>query len=193
MYNDAAPKPEPVMLDTLNPYDDFDLKPQDGMEIYDHVDYSFNLDLTMNNLGDGASYAFFNDITYVQPQVPTLYSTLTTGPNASNPAVYGSQTNAFVLEKDEIIEIVLNNYDTGKHPFHLHGHNFQVVVRSPDDGGAYNSKNQTYFPQTPIRRDTLVVYPNSHFVVRFKADNPGIWFFHCHIRTLTSIHKSGTD
>ncbi len=32
-----------------------------------------------------------------------------------------------------------------------------------------------------MRRDTLVVKPNGFFVVRFVADNPGIWLFHCHI------------
>lgn len=43
------------MLDEFAPFDDFTLVPQDGMEIYDHVDYSFNLDLKMANLGDGAN------------------------------------------------------------------------------------------------------------------------------------------
>jgi iron transport multicopper oxidase len=26
-----------------------------------------------------------------------------------------------------------------------------------------------------------VVPPQGYFVVRFVADNPGVWFFHCHI------------
>lgn len=32
-----------------------------------------------------------------------------------------------------------------------------------------------------MRRDTLVVRPMSNFVIRFRADNPGVWLFHCHI------------
>lgn len=117
--------------------------------------------------------AFFNDISYTRPVVPTLYSALTTGADAANVAVYGSNTNAFLLKKDEIVEIILNNDDGGKHPFHLHGHNFQAVVRSDDDWGHYDSNNHTAFPSMPIRRDTLMVRPTSNFVIRFKADNPG--------------------
>ncbi|SSD62075.1 uncharacterized protein SCODWIG_03837 [Saccharomycodes ludwigii] len=30
-------------------------------------------------------------------------------------------------------------------------------------------------------RDTFYVRPLSSFVIRFMADNPGVWFFHCHI------------
>lgn len=98
---------------------------------------------------------------------------MTTGEYASNPIVYGEFTNSFVLAKDEIVEIILNNDDPGKHPFHLHGHNFQTVVRSDDNTGHYNPVNESDFPARPMRRDTLMVRPNSNFVVRFKADNPG--------------------
>jgi iron transport multicopper oxidase len=32
-----------------------------------------------------------------------------------------------------------------------------------------------------MRRDTLMVRPNGNMVLRFRADNPGVWLFHCHI------------
>lgn len=117
--------------------------------------------------------AFFNGITYVMPKVPTLYSVLSTGSAASDPAIYGTNTHVFVLQKGDIIDIVLNNDDTGKHPFHLHGHAFQVISRSAENAGHYNASNHTAFPQTPMRRDTLYVLGGGHFVVRFRADNPG--------------------
>jgi iron transport multicopper oxidase len=44
-----------------------------------------------------------------------------------------------VLEKDQIVDIVINNLDPGKHPFHLHGHNFQAVWRSDDDAGPFST------------------------------------------------------
>jgi iron transport multicopper oxidase len=76
--------------------------------------------------------AFFNDITYVAPKVPTLYSVLTTGDAATNPAVYGRDTHTFVLEQGQVVEIVLNNDDAGKHPFHLHGEfHFRELERLP--------------------------------------------------------------
>ena len=118
-------------------------------------------------------------MTYVPPKVPTLYSVLSTGTSATNAAIYGSNTNAFVLNKDDVIEIVLNSNDPGKHPFHLHGHAFQAVYRGDDNAGVY-SDNVT-FSHTPMRRDTFMVRPQSFIVLRFKADNPGVWLFHCHI------------
>ncbi|KJX95791.1 iron transport multicopper oxidase fet3 like protein [Zymoseptoria brevis] len=182
VYDQSKPLPEPTKLENWDAqYDDFDLVPQDGMELLDKVDYSFNLDLSMINLGDGANYAAFNDISYVRPKVPTLYSALTTGVDAANGTVYGTDTNPFVLNKMDVIEIVLNNDDPGKHPFHLHGHDFQVIQRAPEEDGFYQPNNHSVFPSKPMRRDTVWVRPNSNFVIRFRADNPGIWLFHCHI------------
>lgn len=115
----------------------------------------------------------------MRPKVPTLFTALTTGVNATQSEIYGVNSHVFVLNKDEIVDIVLNNLDPGKHPFHLHGHNFQVLARSDDDEGNY-AYNVT-FPTIPMRRDTVLVRPNGNFVLRFKADNPGVWFFHCHL------------
>jgi iron transport multicopper oxidase len=55
MYDDKVVKPSPVLLETFEPFDDYTLVPQDRLEIYSNVDYSFNLDLKMDNLGDGAN------------------------------------------------------------------------------------------------------------------------------------------
>ncbi|KAF2165202.1 multicopper oxidase [Zasmidium cellare ATCC 36951] len=182
VYDQSKDLPEPAVLDSWDAqFDDVDLVPQDGEELYGEPAMSFDLDLQMDNLGDGANYAFFNGITYVRPKVPTLYSALTTGNYATNASVYGRDTNSFVLPHNAIIQIVLNSNDPGKHPFHLHGHNFQVLYRSPDDWGFYDPNNRTDFPAKPMRRDTFWVRPNGNFVVRFRADNPGIWLFHCHL------------
>lgn len=96
-----------------------------------------------------------------------------------NPVIYGPNTNAFILGKNQVIEIVLNNNDPGKHPFHLHGHNFQAVVRSAANASSYVG-NET-LPAVPMRRDTFMVQPNGNIVLRFRADNPGVWLFHCHV------------
>ncbi|KAK3604615.1 hypothetical protein CHS0354_027469, partial [Potamilus streckersoni] len=35
--------------------------------------------------------------------------------------------------------------------------------------------------QNPMHKDTVMVHGgNTYTIIRFKADNPGIWFFHCH-------------
>lgn len=119
--------------------------------------------------------AFFNDVTYTTPVVPTLYSVLTTGEAATNATVYGDYTNSYVLNKGDVVEIILNNNDPGKHPFHLHGHNFQAVYRAPPNAGFFNAKEVSTdkFAAKPMRRDVFMVNPNGNFVARFVADNPG--------------------
>jgi iron transport multicopper oxidase len=32
-----------------------------------------------------------------------------------------------------------------------------------------------------MRRDTVLVHPDGNMVLRFRADNPGVWLFHCHL------------
>lgn len=184
VYDDSKPKSEAKTVDSFDAqFDDFNLVPYDKANIYTNVSRSITLDMKMDNLNDGANYAFFNGITYVTPKVPTLYTTLSTGANATNPAIYGTNTNSFVLAQNEVIEIILNNDDPGKHPFHLHGHAFQVVARSEEEAGFFNATNstQTDFAPVPMRRDTVLVRPNGYIVLRFQSDNPGIWLFHCHL------------
>ncbi|KAL7624080.1 hypothetical protein AAE478_005637 [Parahypoxylon ruwenzoriense] len=110
----------------------------------------------------------------MSPKVPTLYSALSAGEMATNPTVYGSFTNTFILEKGEIVQIIVNNLDTGRHPFHLHGHHFQAIYRSEEDAGTFEDSNVTEadYQITPMRRDTLVLYPTGNIVLRFRADNP---------------------
>ena len=105
------------------------------------------------------------------PKVPSLYTALSADKATMSQEIYGSATNSMVLKKGEVIEIVLNNLDPGKHPFHLHGHAFQAVVRSNEEAGAF--VNNETFPVSPMRRDTIVVRPNGNIVLRFRADNPG--------------------
>lgn len=114
--------------------------------------------------------------------MPSLYSALTVGKeHAADPRVYGTHTISHVLGHNEVIQIVLNNGDDGTHPFHLHGHNFQLLYRSPEDAGVFIEDESITFPTVPMRRDTVVVRGNGNIVLRFRADNPGVWLFHCHI------------
>jgi iron transport multicopper oxidase len=53
-------------------------------------------------------------VNYVPPKVPTLYTALSTGDNATNALIYGSHTNSFVLAQNQVVEIILNNDDPGK-------------------------------------------------------------------------------
>ncbi|KAJ0139797.1 hypothetical protein HZ326_17293 [Fusarium oxysporum f. sp. albedinis] len=170
VYDEEKPLPKQSVVYDFDPYDDMDLVPYDEMVRLPEPSRSIELDVIMDNLRDGANYAFFNNITYRAPKVPTLYTALTSGKQATNPQIYGTYTHSFVLQKDEIVQLVINNRDDGRHPFHLHGHHFQVLHRSDDDAGDFDGSVE--FAETPMRRDTVVVNGNGNVVLRFKADNP---------------------
>ncbi|OAP56204.1 hypothetical protein AYL99_09383 [Fonsecaea erecta] len=185
VYDADKPLPKPKFIDEFEPFDDMELIPTDGEELLEDPDLVVQLDVAMDNLGDGANYAFFSGITYVRPKVPSLYTALTTGDLAADPTVYGVNTHPYVLGHNQVVEIVLNNQDPGKHPFHLHGHAFQAIVRGEEESGDYDANavmdGSLVLPRRPMRRDTLLVRPNGHIVMRFRSDNPGVWLFHCHI------------
>ena len=185
VYDRSAPMPNATDIAEFDPFDDVLLVPTDQEALYEDPTQSYTIEMKMDNLGDGANYAFFNNITFVRPKVPTLYSVLTSGDLATDPTIYGINTHPLIISQNEVVEIVLNNHDPGKHPFHLHGHAFQVLTRGADESGDWDPEalrnGSLTFPTIPMRRDTLLVRPNGHFVVRFRADNPGVWLFHCHI------------
>jgi FtsP/CotA-like multicopper oxidase with cupredoxin domain len=68
----------------------------------------------------------------------------------------------------ERVEVTMQNKTMMSHPMHLHGHSFQVV--------AVNGKR---IPGA--MRDTVLVTPRGSVTFAFDANNPGWWFFHCHI------------
>ncbi|KAK8051277.1 diphenol oxidase [Apiospora rasikravindrae] len=85
-----------------------------------------------------------------------------------------------VPEANKGAQIVINSRDAMEHPWHLHGHTFQVVGWGQ---GLFDSKpnGTTWNLVNPMRRDTVTVPANSHVVLRFLADNPGMWALHCHV------------
>jgi len=48
------------------------------------------------------------------------------------------------------------------------------------------------FPENPMRRDVIQVKPGGFVILRFRADNPGIWLFHCHIG-IFHLERSSSD
>eukprot|EP01025_Chloroclados_australasicus_P022165 TRINITY_DN22990_c1_g1_i1.p1 TRINITY_DN22990_c1_g1~~TRINITY_DN22990_c1_g1_i1.p1 ORF type:complete len:626 (+),score=31.73 TRINITY_DN22990_c1_g1_i1:130-1878(+) len=110
------------------------------------------------------------------------------------------------LQTGEIIDIVIVNYPlhTGKidqHPWHLHGHSFYVLGYGPGNF-SYEEYGHLLNFDNPVKRDTVTVYPsndkgelvfegefeqvhketpNGWVVIRFEADNPGVWNLHCHL------------
>ncbi|KAG9857101.1 hypothetical protein KCU98_g1186, partial [Aureobasidium melanogenum] len=87
------------------------------------------------------------------------------------------------------VDIVLNNLDEDSHSWHLHGYSFYVVAsHSADFGwGSYNPYVDIKLPGGPLNlidpplRDTVYVPRRGYVILRIRADNPGIWMFHCHM------------
>ncbi|KLU86700.1 hypothetical protein MAPG_05712 [Magnaporthiopsis poae ATCC 64411] len=85
----------------------------------------------------------------------------------------------------EVVDLLVYSLDDGSHPFHLHGHDFWIMERG---GGAFDwthYHSEVAVPGPSVldrpRRDTVTIEPYSWVLVRFVADNPGLWAFHCHM------------
>jgi multicopper oxidase len=83
---------------------------------------------------------------------------------------YYPKADPIAIRRGESIRFVFRNPTGMDHPFHLHGHSFHVLGKP----GALNLKD-------PALKDTVIVPARSDLVVQWLADNPGRWFFHCHI------------
>ncbi|KAK8926559.1 Laccase-22 [Platanthera zijinensis] len=97
-------------------------------------------------------------------------------------------TKVYRLTYNSTVQIVLQ--DTGiiapeSHPIHLHGFNFFEVGR---DVGNYDPKTSPskFNLVDPIERNTIGVPSGGWAAIRFKADNPGVWFMHCHFEVHTT-------
>lgn len=138
------------------------------------------------------SYSWIMNATH-----PSLYRFLDSD---ADPALTTSQAKPFEQNKkvfDEkkeyvmqangirTVDLYVNNYDDGSHPFHLHGHKFWVLEigesgypPKPEDLDKYLKDHE--LGKNPLRRDTVTIEGYGWAVIRVVLDNPGMWAFHCH-------------
>lgn len=158
--------------------------------------------------GNGSrAVASINNVTFVMPTTALLqahyfniHGVFTTDFPANPPHVFnytGSGpsnlqttrgTKLYKLKFNSTVELVLQ--DTGiiaaeNHPVHLHGFNFFVVGRGI---GNYDPKNdpKSFNLVDPVERNTVGVPSGGWTAIRFRADNPGVWFMHCHLEVHTT-------
>ncbi|WOG94608.1 hypothetical protein DCAR_0313904 [Daucus carota subsp. sativus] len=94
-------------------------------------------------------------------------------------------TKLYKLKFGSAVQIVLQDtaiFSTEDHPIHLHGYHFYVVGQG---FGNFNPSRDTasFNLNDPPQRNTIDVPVGGWAVIRFVADNPGVWLFHCHIDT----------
>ncbi|KAL9674459.1 hypothetical protein QQ045_030731 [Rhodiola kirilowii] len=118
------------------------------------------------------------------PPTPFNY----TGTPPQNLATMNNGTKVYRLSYNSSVELVLQ--DTGiiapeNHPVHLHGFNFFAVGKGL---GNYNPKtDRSIFNLVdPVERNTISVPSGGWVAIRFIADNPGVWFMHCHLEVHTT-------
>ncbi|GLJ41052.1 hypothetical protein SUGI_0849900 [Cryptomeria japonica] len=97
-------------------------------------------------------------------------------------------TRVSVIPYNANVQLILQDTSmmgTENHPIHIHGFNFFVVGQG---FGNYDPlKDPSCFNLVdPPMRNTIGVPSGGWAVLRFKADNPGVWFMHCHLEVHTS-------
>ncbi|XAR73338.1 Laccase [Bertholletia excelsa] len=103
-------------------------------------------------------------------------------PNNTNATISDS---IYRLEFNSTVDIVLQNAKSlantsETHPWHLHGHAFWVLGYGKGKFDVFSHPGD-YNLVDPIMKNTVPVHPYGWTALRFRADNPGVWAFHCHI------------
>ncbi|KAK7997043.1 PAK kinase [Apiospora arundinis] len=160
------------------------MRKMDAVEVTEanthYIEYMFRQAQDVNRI-------FINKTAYA-PLIDnaTIWKTLDQSFSAADANSYSSwnfgldQQVLLVPDANKGAQIVINSRDAMEHPWHLHGHTFQIVGWGQ---GLFGSKpnGTTWNLANPMRRDTVTVPANSHVVLRFLADNPGMWALHCHV------------
>ncbi|XP_038697926.1 laccase-17-like [Tripterygium wilfordii] len=112
-----------------------------------------------------------------KPIIPFNY----TGTPPNNTMVMNG-TKVVVLPFNATVELIMQDttiLGAESHPLHLHGFNFFIVGQGI---GNYdpNKDPKNYNLVDPVERNTVGVPSGGWVAIRFRADNPGVWFMHCH-------------
>ncbi|KAI7735220.1 hypothetical protein M8C21_014682 [Ambrosia artemisiifolia] len=99
-----------------------------------------------------------------------------------------SGTKVYRLKYNSTVQLVLQDtsvISSENHPVHLHGFNFFAVGKGL---GNYNPKvdPKSFNLVDPVERNTIGVPSGGWVAIRFRADNPGVWFMHCHLEVHTT-------
>ncbi|TVU07930.1 hypothetical protein EJB05_41308 [Eragrostis curvula] len=110
-------------------------------------------------------------------------------PEAQAPAAQAEtavSNRVYKVANGTVVDVVLQNANaleagvSESHPWHLHGHDFWVLGYG--EGMYEHDRDFKKLDVTsPPLRNTVVLFPNGWTALRFVADNPGVWAFHCHI------------
>ncbi|XP_062015600.1 L-ascorbate oxidase-like [Rosa rugosa] len=129
-------------------------------------------------------YGLKNAFSLVNPpeNFPNDYDVMKPPVNHNTTAGNGVYTLAINTTVDVILQNAnaLSENVSEIHPWHLHGHDFWVLGYG--DGKFDRKRDERKFNlKNPPLRNSAVIFPYGWTALRFVADNPGVWAFHCHI------------
>ncbi|RVW42413.1 Laccase-12 [Vitis vinifera] len=92
-------------------------------------------------------------------------------------------TKLYKLKYGSRVQVVVQGtsiFTAENHPIHLHGYDFYIIA---EGFGNFNPSSDTskFNLVDPPLRNTVAVPVNGWAVIRFVADNPGVWLMHCHL------------
>ncbi|GKV01086.1 hypothetical protein SLEP1_g13675 [Rubroshorea leprosula] len=105
-----------------------------------------------------------------------------------NNTMVSNGTKLMVLPFNTSVELVMQDTSilgAESHPLHLHGFNFFVVGQGFGNFDP-NKDPKNFNLVDPVERNTIGVPSGGWVAIRFLADNPGVWFMHCHLEVHTS-------
>ncbi|KAL7229071.1 hypothetical protein ACSBR2_007712 [Camellia fascicularis] len=117
------------------------------------------------------------------PPIPFNY-TGTTPKNVQT----NNGTKVYRLAYNDTVQVVLQGtafLAPESHPIHLHGFNFFAIGRGVGNFDPVNDPKKFNLVD-PVERNTLSVPTGGWAAVRFIANNPGVWFLHCHLEVHTT-------
>ncbi|KAK4480996.1 hypothetical protein RD792_011864 [Penstemon davidsonii] len=133
--------------------------------------------------------AFFRNVGGVYttdfPNAPPVQFDYTNANNSMNRAllVTTKSTKVKKVKFNATVEMVMQNtalIGIENHPIHLHGFNFYVLAQGFGNYNPAVDSNKFNFVN-PQERNTIAVPVGGWAVVRFRANNPGVWLMHCHL------------
>ena len=81
-----------------------------------------------------------------------------------------NNSTIIIIINIKVIELVLDNWDEGEHPIHIHGRRFYVMARGAENSGPFSNSTQILNEVDPILRDTVTVSALS-YIGKFDGEN----------------------
>ncbi|KAL3230438.1 Uncharacterized protein RNJ44_00887 [Nakaseomyces bracarensis] len=115
--------------------------------------------------------------------------------NGKSMAEYLEEPIQLPEQEGTTVDIIINSIEHMRHPWHLHGHRFQVLSMGLGGEGKLSSSNskaqqkyqddisywQNHPEEIPMTRDSINIPGRSFAVLRIKTKDYGKWLLHCHV------------